>query len=197
VFTALDKPAPTPTRRPAPVTIDNSANYAKAALEGEINTLARTREGARNQQLFKSTASLAELVAGGVLNKSEVVDALYDTALSTGLKEREVKSTINSGFRTGSTNPRRPKDTNKAIHAPARDNGSQAKYESKKNADSENPAPYGMNPYTGEVFDERGYPNDWDDIELDPKEELMNRDATFATICTIFDATPITEIKLN
>lgn len=25
-------------------------------------------------------------------------------------------------------------------------------------------SPYGMNPYTGEIFDERGYPADWDDI---------------------------------
>jgi len=25
-----------------------------------------------------------------------------------------------------------------------------------------NSAPYGMNPYTGEIFDERGYPSDWD-----------------------------------
>lgn len=27
------------------------------------------------------------------------------------------------------------------------------------------PAPYGFNPYTGEVFDQRGYPADWDTIE--------------------------------
>lgn len=26
------------------------------------------------------------------------------------------------------------------------------------------PYPYGVNPYTGEIFDERGYPADWDDI---------------------------------
>lgn len=72
-------------------------------------------------------------------------------------------------------------------------NGSQSKYESQKN---ENPAPYGFNPYTGEVFDKRGYPSSWDDVQLDPKEELMNRDATFTTLCNLFDAEPLTEIKL-
>jgi hypothetical protein len=28
-----------------------------------------------------------------------------------------------------------------------------------------NPYPHGVNPYTGEIFDERGYPSDWDTIE--------------------------------
>lgn len=32
-------------------------------------------------------------------------------------------------------------------------------------------APYGYNPYTGEVFDERGYPSDWDDVKLEPKAQ--------------------------
>lgn len=39
-----------------------------------------------------------------------------------------------------------------------RDRSLQAKYE------SDNSAPHGLNEWTGEVFDERGYPSDWDDI---------------------------------
>ncbi|MCC5906018.1 MAG: hypothetical protein JJU13_07430 [Balneolaceae bacterium] len=29
--------------------------------------------------------------------------------------------------------------------------------------EAEKSAPYGKNPYTNEIFDERGYPADWDD----------------------------------
>ena len=53
-------------------------------------------------------------------------------------------------------------------HEGNRDNGSQSKCESGQNED---PAPHGMNPYTGEVFDERGYPSDWDSIQLEPETE--------------------------
>jgi hypothetical protein len=28
-----------------------------------------------------------------------------------------------------------------------------------------NPYPYGVNPYTGEIFDQRGYPSDWDEVQ--------------------------------
>lgn len=34
------------------------------------------------------------------------------------------------------------------------------------NFESNQSAPYGMNPYTGEIFDSRGYPADWDNINL-------------------------------
>jgi len=48
-------------------------------------------------------------------------------------------------------------------HEGGRDSGSNGKFESPKNED---PAPHGMNPYTGEVFDERGYPSSWDTVNL-------------------------------
>ena len=47
-------------------------------------------------------------------------------------------------------------------HVEPRDNGLDAKYEGGQNED---PAPHGMNPWTGEVFDKRGYPSDWDNID--------------------------------
>lgn len=43
-----------------------------------------------------------------------------------------------------------------SIHACQKDRALQGKYESQENA------PYGWNPFTGEIFDERGYPSDWD-----------------------------------
>jgi len=34
------------------------------------------------------------------------------------------------------------------------------------NCEAEKSAPYGKNPYTNEIFDERGYPGDWDTVTL-------------------------------
>lgn len=42
------------------------------------------------------------------------------------------------------------------LHESNRDRALQGKYEAQEHA------PYGYNPYTGEIFDERGYPKDWD-----------------------------------
>ena len=42
------------------------------------------------------------------------------------------------------------------------DNNSPKKVNSKSEPP---PAPYGFNPYTGEVFDKRGYPADWDTVQ--------------------------------
>mgnify|MGYP000465863065 CR=1 FL=1 len=86
-------------------------------------------------------------------------------------------------------------------------NGSNGEYEADKNTDSENSATYGINPYTGEVFDERGYPVAWDDITLDEDsqeyheatkqaindaapdelEQLCRRDPTVKKLINLFD----------
>src|SRR5690625_363863 len=44
-------------------------------------------------------------------------------------------------------------------HAPRRDSAGERKIQSR------NSTPNGFNPYTGEIFDKRGYPADWDEIE--------------------------------
>lgn len=168
----------------------NSDRYGQAAFEDEINILSGTPKGERNTQLFKSTANLAELVAGGVLSRHEVEDALHHAAQSIGLPEYEIKATIKSGFKAGMKNPRTPDNSVRVNHAPARDRTSQAKYE------SQHPAPYGYNPYTGEVFDQRGYPADWDDPEIQAQyeyEQLKQADPKIALLEQLFDAEPITK----
>jgi len=49
--------------------------------------------------------------------------------------------------------------TLRSNHVEPKDNGSNGENK------ADDPAPHGMNPYTGEVFDERGYPEDWDNID--------------------------------
>src|SRR5699024_5180519 len=85
VYDRLPQEKPKPTRPSVEVPqVNHSDKYAEAALNDELETLSRTANGNRNNQLFKSSAALAQLVAGGVLNKSEVANALYDTARSIG-----------------------------------------------------------------------------------------------------------------
>lgn len=75
----------------------------------------------------------------------------------------------------------------------------------------EQSAPYGFNTYTGEIFDQRGYPADWDDVTLpepgtdehadifkaelsdqviSEHEYLKGTDAIAAKIISLFDAVP-------
>lgn len=84
----------------------SGSSYARAALEKEVDALLRTPEGGRNEQLNKSAFSLGQLVAGGALDRREVIDRLGDAALEIGLDERETARTILSGLNGGEQNPR-------------------------------------------------------------------------------------------
>ncbi len=141
----------------------NYSRYAESAFSYEIEELANAPKGERNNTLFKTTASLAGLVAGGMLEEHEVKQTLKQTALSTGLKNHEVRATINSGFHTGTKTPRTPdtinRNSERANYTPRRDSAGERKIQSR------NSAPNDFNPYTGEIFDNRGYPASWDEIK--------------------------------
>lgn len=165
-FTVYKKlpPEPVQTYSPPPVHISKDySRYAETAFKDELNILSSTPPGNRNNQLFKSSACLGGLVAGGMLNEFEVKQALEQTALSIGLKSHELNATIKSGFDAGIKTPRTPDTINRnsarGNHAPRRDSAGERKIQ------SQNSAPNGFNPYTGEIFDKRGYPADWDEIE--------------------------------
>lgn len=80
--------------------------YARSALNKELDTLARTGPGKRNDQLNISAYSLGQLVAGGALDEWEVRGKLEATALAIGLDEREIQRTIESGLGDGKEHPR-------------------------------------------------------------------------------------------
>lgn len=137
-------------------------SYAETAFSNELEILSNTAPGNRNNQLFKSSASLAELVAGGMLNEYEVKEAIRETAFSIGLKSHEIDATLNSGFNTGIKNPRYPESKQ---HYPLRANLSKRTDKPlKRKYESQISTPYGINPYTGEIFDKRGYPASWDNL---------------------------------
>jgi Bifunctional DNA primase/polymerase, N-terminal len=86
--------------------------YGAAALRSEIDALAATPPGARNNQLNKASFCLHQLVAGGELDAGEVEQRLLEAAIANGLVAdakdglRSVVLTIRSGARAGLLHPR-------------------------------------------------------------------------------------------
>jgi hypothetical protein len=73
--------------------------YGWRAMESELALLVSAREGRRNDQLNRSAHALYRLVADGRLYREDVDHALNAAALATGLRDREISSTLNSAAR--------------------------------------------------------------------------------------------------
>ena len=97
------EPAAAASSRPAS---SNGRPYAQAALRNELDAVASTTQGQRNERLNKAAFALGQLVAGGELPEAEVVAALSNAARQSGLNEKEIVKTIRSGISAGSTKPR-------------------------------------------------------------------------------------------
>ncbi len=80
--------------------------YAEAALRDEASILQSSSEGARNEQLNRSAFAMGQLVAAGALSEAEVISKLSEAASLTGLKQEEIRKTIESGLHAGAKNPR-------------------------------------------------------------------------------------------
>lgn len=92
---------------PAPITEPDAAHarrYALAALNRENAALAAAREGERNDQLNKSTFSVAQLVPH--ITETEIRDTLGSTAKLIGLTDTEIHATLGSGITKGRLQPR-------------------------------------------------------------------------------------------
>jgi putative DNA primase/helicase len=83
--------------------------WAQKALEQELNILRQTQPGQRNNQLNKSAFNLGQIIASGMLDIKAVENELARTALTIGLEEKDIISTIKSGLDAGSKKPRMPK----------------------------------------------------------------------------------------
>lgn len=80
--------------------------YGRKALESEASRVFMSTEGERNAQLNRSAYALGQLIAGGVLVRSDVEDALGRAASNAGLGEQEIRRTIKSGIEAGMREPR-------------------------------------------------------------------------------------------
>jgi hypothetical protein len=111
---ARKKPAPTISERAlANLRVRCGASpgaYGQAALDYECAALAGTAPGGRNHQLNRSAFSLAQLVAGGELDRDHVLERLIDACHRNGLVQddglRSVVKTIHSGTGAGMRHPR-------------------------------------------------------------------------------------------
>lgn len=129
----LTKRPESPAASIAPPTSDVSSErafrYAEAALERELDALARAPQGGRNEQLNKSAFSLGQLAAGGALNGHEIADKLSAVSQAIGLDAREIERTIRSGMQAGAKKPRGvppPTHVSYASDAAAVDNAADA-----------------------------------------------------------------------
>lgn len=84
--------------------------YAQAALNSEISKVSLSGPGSRNEQLYSSTRSLAQLVAGGALDENTVRVAMTTAGVMIGLSQTEVEKSIESAFRKGFEKPRKVKN---------------------------------------------------------------------------------------
>lgn len=122
------EPRPTPVRSVAPHETGNHARYARSALIGECDAVARAPEGGRNIALNTAALKMGSLVASGVLDASEVVSSLSIAATSAGLDASEIEGTLRSGYTAGLARPRElpvsatPRPTQ---HAPVKDESEQ------------------------------------------------------------------------
>jgi hypothetical protein len=83
--------------------------WANAALRNEIAAVLAAPTGERNETLNSAACGLAQIVAGGGLDKSDVVKRLTAAALVAGQEPDKTAGTIKSGVTAGAETPRGPK----------------------------------------------------------------------------------------
>jgi len=87
-----------------------SSGYASSALIREITRVAAAGKGTRNATLNEAAFNLGQLVASGLLDRSDVADSLEHAAEACGLKQTDgtasVRKTIKSGLTAGQKLPR-------------------------------------------------------------------------------------------
>lgn len=104
-FPLQPEPKPRPAS-PPPMVNGSGTAYAKVAFQREVETLAQTPEGSRNEQLNIAAFNLAQLVGAGHLDRLEVWEKLEDTARAIGLTDVETVRTLHSAFGAGERLPR-------------------------------------------------------------------------------------------
>jgi len=94
-----------------PIRIDEALSaWARAALEGEAMQVRSAPHGSRNATLNRAAFCLGQIVGARVLDASLVERVLGESAITSGLGERESLLTIRSGLRAGMDHPRGPRE---------------------------------------------------------------------------------------
>ena len=83
-----------------------ASRYAEAALRGELERLLEAPDNQRNDTLIRSSFSLGQMVAAGLLDENHTTALLTWAAERIGLTAGEIPKTIASGFRAAAHHPR-------------------------------------------------------------------------------------------
>lgn len=103
------KAAPAPAAPAAPRNLmqhDRQTRYALSGFYAEVDQLAATAEGGRNDQLNKAAFSAGTLVGAGLIEEAQAVAELTDAARRAGLTDDEIAPTLASGLDAGKREPR-------------------------------------------------------------------------------------------
>jgi Bifunctional DNA primase/polymerase, N-terminal len=103
---APPKPVLMQSHRLAACQSDFHPRYVLAAVERELDAVANTREGERNETLLRAAVKLGTLAAAGAIAQSDVEAALFSAAISSGLPAAEARGTLNRGLKFGAQHPR-------------------------------------------------------------------------------------------
>lgn len=86
---------------------DKTTPYGKKALEAECQRILEAPDGQRNNTIFKASAAIGELVAGGEIAEADATTALEDAATTIGDDYHKDTITVANGLARGFSSPRK------------------------------------------------------------------------------------------
>ena len=86
---------------------DKTTPYGKGALEAECQRILEAPDGQRNNTIFKASAAVGELVAGGEIAEADAVSALENAASAIGDDYQKDIQTVANGLTAGCSSPRK------------------------------------------------------------------------------------------
>ncbi|MEV7228329.1 bifunctional DNA primase/polymerase [Polymorphospora sp. NPDC051019] len=100
-------PAPLPPQRPVVVDLPGGREraYVRTAVDRECARVTSAPDH-HNDNLYRASVALGQLVAGGALSADEASTALEHAGAAAGLRQAAVLRTIASGFKAGAARPR-------------------------------------------------------------------------------------------
>lgn len=101
------RPAPQPAALPETARDANvRTRYLSTAVANQVGDVQAAQEGTRHSTLNRSAFILGQLAHLGGVPHDEIIRALCDAGLATGLDQSEVDTTVRDGFTAGLEQPR-------------------------------------------------------------------------------------------
>ena len=113
---ALYPRKPEPTPKPATVEAsDDDQATGRDVLQVAADRIRACTDGRRHETIYRESAIIGELVAGGCIDREAATVALVEAGLAIGKPEAEVRRTVRDGLDRGAQSPRRFSDAPSTI----------------------------------------------------------------------------------